>query len=60
MTDPQLERRLRAWYIAEVDDDHAAPPPELREARPARSRHPGLEVQVLLEARGQTLDIKPR
>jgi hypothetical protein len=31
MTDRELERRLRAWYQAEVDDDHEAAPQELRE-----------------------------
>ncbi len=32
MTDRDLERELRAWYTAEVDDDHEAAPRELREA----------------------------
>jgi hypothetical protein len=32
MTDRELERRLRAWYTAEVDDDHEAAPRELRDA----------------------------
>ncbi len=32
MNDRELERQLRAWYTAEVDDDHEAAPRELREA----------------------------
>lgn len=32
MNDRELERRLRDWYAADVDDEHEAAPGELREA----------------------------